>query len=517
MAQNNPFRAGPQQPAPMPPQHTQQQPPPTYPMPSQNAPAPPLAPGQPAGLPANLLDLVKNLPPEQLLAIVQAVQNGQLALPQAQAPQAAPQIVAAVPAPLPYPGAHATPAVINGVAHQHDVDMDREDGELEEGEETNAGNTCEFLRPPPSGPRTRQARTRADRRTPVQTSPTVSRAPNGQQNGRLEVSSAPNANGAGFDSNRLDAGAAARKFVLQMYEAGYTFEQLAKEIPNRNALARMWNTLSLPMPADSASAKMNGMAAVLPQAEALPDASAKQAPQGRLATQVDGAAPDVAGTQAASHAKPAARAPAKPTSSREEYLAKLQAAKNAKGKAPATLVQVSKFVERIAAVAPTITAHAPVPSIPQQRAITPAAQQSTAQPTPSKLDMKNELLRQKLEALKAAQAASKAAQAAQAAKAAQGPSIDLTGSSSPNSMKTASGPRPAQHPAAVSATPIANSNVAASSATFGARPNVLTAQPSAMQHPPPIQQPIQPPPPPMQTSFFSPPPPTPGRPYSALP
>ncbi|KAK3116985.1 Zinc finger C3H1 domain-containing protein [Teratosphaeriaceae sp. CCFEE 6253] len=526
MAQNNQFRAGPQQPAPMPPQHTHQQSPPTYPVPRQNAP-PPLATGQLAGLPANLLDLVKNLPPEQLLAIVQAVQNGQLALPQAQAQPAALPIAAAVPAPPPYPGAHAASVVMNGAVHQHDVDMDREDGELEEGEEPRAGNARDFLRLPPTGPRKRSLSPRArqgpvltGRRTSVHTSPKVGRAPNGQQTGRPEAPSAPNASGAGFGGIKLDAGAAARKFVLQMYEAGYTFEQLAKEIPNRNALARMWKTLSLPMPADSASAKMHGMAAVLSQAQALPGASVKQAPQARLATQVDVAAPDVAGTQAASQVKPAARAPAKPTSSREEYLAKLQAAKNAKGKAPATLSRVPKAAERIAAVVPTIAAHAPVPSNPHQHAITPAAPQSTAQPTPSKLDMKNELLRQKLEALKAAQAASKAAQtaqAAQAAKVARGPSIDLTGSSSPNIMERANGPRPAQHPAAVSAIPIANRNVAASSAIFGARPNVPFSQPSAMQHPPPIQQPIQPPPPPMRTSFFSPPPPTPGRPYSALP
>ncbi|TKA62978.1 hypothetical protein B0A55_12300, partial [Friedmanniomyces simplex] len=320
---------------------------------------------QNAALPAVPVDVLKGVPPEHVLAIIQALQSGQLTLPPV---PAAPQPIAAATAPATAgPSVAPTASTQQTGEEQEDVDMDKEDGELEEGEEPETAQEREFLRPPPTGPR--------------KASPDFPQV-------------SPDEDGFS-ESTERQAGAAARAFVLQMHNAGYTFEQLAQEIPNKKALTRMYKFLNLSLPTESAPPPVNGTATRPPQPLQL-DGGATHA-IAPVAAEVPSASP--------TRRLPPPR-PAGPPD-RAAYLAKLAAAKNPRARAPAAPLQAPETLEAPARAAAQNAPVQPQPiQQPVQQPATPSvAPRPTPQPSNGKSAIKTELVKQKLEALKAERAA----------------------------------------------------------------------------------------------------------------
>ncbi|TKA41724.1 hypothetical protein B0A54_08150 [Friedmanniomyces endolithicus] len=570
MSQDHPFLfvaggRGPLQPPPSYQPHASTQPPP--PPTGQNQ-APPVTAQQAqmaafqqnAALPAVPLDVLKGVPPEHVMAIIQALQSGQLTLPPTGPP---PTGTATAPA-------TALPAVAPTAPKQsigkrlQDVNIDKEDGELEEGEEPDTGPGREFLRPPPTGPRKaspnpreRQARAPAGRRASVQTSPKQNLAQTASQrlqNGKRGASPSsavrkPATNGTTRSRHSIDSGAAARAFVLQMHNAGYTFEQLAQEIPNKKALTRMYQSLKLPLSTEAAPPLGNATTTRGPQPLQLESVAsptialvAKETPSVTLST------PSASLSKRLPPPKPAG------PPDRAAYLAKLAAAKNPRAKATAAPPQASMDGDGLSLVAPKqppaqppaptqpapahqlppsatpAAAYKPadqpalVPEIPHP-APPPTAHKPATQPTAGKSAIKTELIKQKLEALKAERAAR--------ASAAQISSDGLKAANSSAKSITAAG-NLGHLLDSPSSTP--SNNIATTSAGPLIRPMGAANYPShakAAPMPSPVQpvRPIQPLPQtvpstaPVQPSYsaaahqtaYSPAPPTPGRSFSSLP
>ncbi|KAK1067326.1 hypothetical protein LTR74_006530 [Friedmanniomyces endolithicus] len=576
MSQDNPFLfaaggRGPLQPPPSYQPHAPTQPPPLSTGQDQ---IPPVAVQQAhvaafqqnAALPAVPLDVLKGVPPEHVMAIIQALQSGQLTLPPV---PTGPLPTGATTAPgtaLPLvaptaPMQPMQPMQPIGKGLQ-DVDMDKEDGELEEGEEPGAAPEREFLRPPPTGPRKaspnpreRQARAQAGRRASIQTSPKqilAQTASQRLQNGKRGVSPfpavrKPSTNGTTRSRHSIDSGVAARAFVLQMHNAGYTFEQLAQEIPNKKALTRMYKSLNLPLSTKAAP----------------PPATTTTAPQPLQVESV--ASPTIAlvakDTLSATLSTPSASLtkrlpPPKPAGppDRAAYLAKLAAAKNPRVKATAAPAQAPMDVEASAEVTaknppaqppalpqpvqdsqlppPTtpsaaqtsVTQPASVPDIPHPSAPSTAHKPAT-QLSSGKSAIKTELIKQKLEALKAERAAK--------ANAAQLSNDGLIASHPGATSMTAAGNLKQLLDSPIST---ASNYVATTSAGSRVIPIVAAVIPSqakSLPMPPPVQPVRTIPPPlqptnsaaPVQASYspaahqtaYSPAPPTPGRSFSSLP
>ncbi|KAK5685223.1 hypothetical protein LTS10_003300 [Elasticomyces elasticus] len=519
MAQNNSFVFGANgQFVHMPPQQ-----PPTQPLPPSNGqyasmPPPPqvqqaqqAAFQQNAALPAatpNLADLLAGIRPEQVAAIVALVQSGQLSLPQLSGltqPVAAP--APAVPS-QPVASLPQASNQVNGLAQQ-DVNMDKEDGELEDGEEAEAGpaKEREFLRPPPTGPRKRSPsprarqppRKKADRRAssprPTEARHDLQRTQNGNAHAAPALAARSNANG-------VDSGAAAKAFVLQMHNTGYTFEQLARELPNRKALARMYKAMNLPMQAENAMRPVNGNAAQPPQPLPLVNAAAQAQPSATSETR------SASLTKRVPPVKPAAPL------DRTAYLAKLAAAKNPKGKAAAVAPQAATPVQ----APPTLASQAAPAHIDltqqnppahvdltQSSPATPAlVTKSTEHSSASKSTIQTSLIRERLEKLKAEQAAkANATQNSNQGPASSSPAPKLL--SAADNLKQVLG-----IPATTAPSYTAPASINMASAPV---PTQTSAKPTFM--PPPALY-AQPPSTPSQSSY-PPAPPTPVRSFSGLP
>ncbi|KAK1092432.1 hypothetical protein LTR48_004357 [Friedmanniomyces endolithicus] len=564
MSQDNPFLfaaggRGPLQPPPSYQPHAPTQPPPP-PSIGQDQ-TPPVAVQQAqmsafqqnAALPAVPLDVLKGVPPEHVMAIIQALQSGQLTLPPVPTgpPPSGAATVPATALPLVAPTAPMQP-IRKGL---QDVDMDKEDGELEESEEPGAAPDREFLRPPPTGPRKaspnpreRQGRAQAGRRASVQTSPRASRADTDSQrlqNGKRGISPSgavrkPSTNGTTRSRHSIDSGAAARAFVLQMHNADYTFEQLAQEIPNKKALMRMYKSLNLPLSTEVIPPPATNTTAPQPlRLESVASSAialvTKDIPSATLST------PSASLTKRLPPPKPAG------PPDRAAYLAKLAAAKNPRVKATAAPAQAPMDVEASAKVAakkplaqpPTLpqpvqdsqlpppatpsaaqisaTQPASVPDIPQPSA-PPIAHKPATQLSSGKSAIKTELIKQKLEALKAERAAK--------ANAAQLSNDGLIASHPAATPMTAAG-----NPKQLLDSPISTaSNYVA---TTSAVPQVIPSQAKSLPMPPPVQ-PVRTIPSPLQSTnltasvqpsyspaahqtAYLPAPPTPGRSFSSLP
>ncbi|KAK0363169.1 hypothetical protein LTR02_012855 [Friedmanniomyces endolithicus] len=570
MSQENPFLfaaggRGPLQPPPSYQPHAPTQPPPPSTGQDQIPPgavqqAHVAAFQQNAALPAVPLDVLKGVPPEHVMAIIQALQSGQLTLPPVPTGPL-PTGAATAPGtalPLVAPTAPMQP-IGKGL---QDVDMDKEDGELEEGEEPGAAPEREFLRPPPTGPRKaspypreRQARAQAGRRASVQTSPRASRADTTSQrlqNGKCGVSPSgavrkPSTNGTMRSRHSIDSGAAARAFVLQMHNAGYTFEQLAQEIPNKKALTRMYKSLNLPLSTEAAPPPATTTTAPQPlqlESAASPAIAlvAKDAPSATLST------PSASLTKRLPPPKPAG------PPDRAEYLAKLAAAKNPRVKATAAPAQAPMDVEASAKVAAKSLPAQP-PALPQTiqdtqlppPATPSAAQTSATQPAPvpdilhpsapsaahkpatqlssGKSAIKTELIKQKLEALKAERAAK--------ANAAQLSNDGFIASHAVAASMTAAGnlKRLLDSPISTASSYVATTSAGPQVIPMAAA--VIPPQAKSLPMPPPVQPARRIPPllqptdsaAPVQPSYspaahqtaYLPAPPTPGRSFSSLP
>ncbi|KXT06820.1 hypothetical protein AC578_7256 [Pseudocercospora eumusae] len=339
------------------------------------------APQEPAALPAAFdMSALAGVTPEQFAMIARMIQQGLVPMPPPAVPPAPATSLSAPatnqPQPsadLPTPQDTSPPLQANG----QDEHMDKEEGELEEGEMEDAPKARDFLRTPPRGPRKRSRSplprgnaAPADRRASQQApalarpvlqrvaSPTVSaQASRSNGNGKAPiVNQPPNGNA---HQPAVGKHAAAKAFILEMHRNGYTFDQLSRELGDTKTLRRMYQQLALPLPSSSASpANQGGVAITQPRKTSMPIATKVPTPQNR-----------------------------------SEYLAKLQAAKNKKAEATAKSA-TPPAAPTAALVTETTTVD------PRLQPAKPAAPR-----TGGLTKDKNELLRQKLDKLKAEQAA----------------------------------------------------------------------------------------------------------------
>ncbi|KAK4544744.1 hypothetical protein LTR36_003993 [Oleoguttula mirabilis] len=459
---------------------------------------------QNALLPGMDMSALNGISPAQLALIGQLFQSGALNLPQVPiAPQPpAPTTAAAIVLPS---ATQAHSEEVTAPSYQEDVEMDKEDGELEEGEELDASREREFLRPPPTGPRKRSASPgdqygSADRRASFQ-DPRISENPAkarkvseqrsneqaGKQGASPSMSRRTTTNGQSNGRRMIDAGSAARKFVLQMHNAGYSFEQLAKEVPNHTALRSMYKALNLPLPPASAAPHVAQMDGTVPSPLQQPR------PNGTAASHTYSAA--VGDRKVSATSKPAPAKPALPAN-REEYLARLAKLKTkptASGVTPPT----PKPAEQPKPL-PTNAVTEPEP------AVLLTAPTPNSKPAAFKSTVKTDLLKERLAKLKAEQAAKMAAASS---------SSDAPAVSSPLARPAPTTASSIPQPAGVAAYNGLGAGLGESVAkSFSSTQLPATGLTTTV----PAQAPQQHIPTPLQTSFSSAPP-TPNRPASALP
>lgn len=253
-----PFGGGGQLPA-HPPSYLQQQNAQTPPMngtPSQQMPAsmPTLDPALQAMLQQGVLT------PTILAQIAQSLQNGSLPLPPVgfapphpNVPTIAPVTDTRTPAQL-QPVANAPD---NSHSTNGDVDMDHEDGEIEDGE-VDGGSTPQargFLRTPPKGPAfsRRGSHQFQHQARPVSRPGMTPRA----SSSTIPTPIMANGKAPGPPSSdvRPNKEAASKAFVLEMHKAGYTYDDLAREVKDHKMLRRLYLQLGLPIPPPSSSVK----------------------------------------------------------------------------------------------------------------------------------------------------------------------------------------------------------------------------------------------------------------------
>lgn len=331
--------------------------------------------------------------PEQFAAIVRLIQNGFVPgnLGAQTLPQAVPQAPAAIPPPANGVQQHALPA------QEKDADIDKEEGELEDGEDGEVGSNRAFLRPPPTGPRQRSTTPRAPiqgprgpqadravadggRRASLRSANTNKTSDHVLNGGVTKKAAMRTTNGSVNGTRSVGKATASKAFVLEMHREGYTFEQLAKEVPKPKPLQRMFNAMDLPLPA---GAPLPVQADVSHVTDHAPSVTARQQPLSK---------------------RPLPPKPAAPVD-RPAYLAKLQAAKN-------------KRPEPVAVTAKPVEPAAPTPPATQRNG---AVAPSPIPTTPAKRVIKTEVVKQRLEALRAEQAEKVKAKAQQAAAASSSP------------------------------------------------------------------------------------------------
>lgn len=137
--------------------------------------------------------------------------------------------------------------------------MDHEDGEIEDGE-VDGGSTPQargFLRTPPKGP----AFSRRGSHQFQHQAPPVSRPGMTPRASSSTIPTPIMANGKAPgppSSNvkpRPNKEAASKAFVLEMHNAGYTYDDLAREVKDHKMLRRLYLQLGLPIPPSSSSVK----------------------------------------------------------------------------------------------------------------------------------------------------------------------------------------------------------------------------------------------------------------------
>ncbi|KAM0712084.1 hypothetical protein Q7P37_011178 [Cladosporium fusiforme] len=381
MSHNSPFPYPSSNNAPHPPPHHTQPTPTNAMSPSNPAVPPPAAQAQQAAaflqnaqLGGLDLSVLQNISPEQFAVISQLIQAGLFPLPQAQNP-----VQPSVPAPAP---AGPQSAQQNGAAkpqEDNSMDLDKEEGEWEDGEVAPQAAPA-FLRPPPTGPRKRSGsvhRNGNDKRARRQPSPP--RQPKGYDRRRPverqpsdQVSSPPQSP----VRQRRAKHDAAKTFIQAVYNAGFTFDDLAREVGDAKMLKVIFKELNLNVPAAETRPAQQQTSAT-----AHAPAPAKAVAQNTIVTPgktTPGTSPVAQPTaKPAAKRTPVPKAPAPAPVDRSAYLARLQAAKNKKNEA-----------------SPSATAEPPVDQTPS-----PAPVQQ-----PRKATIQTDLIRKRLEALKAEQA-----------------------------------------------------------------------------------------------------------------
>lgn len=331
------------------------------------------------------MSALEGISPEQLAAIARLFQSGAL-----QMPPAAPVL------PTHGPPADTTPSAMLSsrvsIAPQlsaagKENNMDTEEGEVSEsGEEYNPAQAREFLRPPPTGPKNRSV-------SPRGVAPSTKRyklSPSERVDTSRPAQGAPHTPSQdGRTSNngrRPSKKEAAKLFVREMVQAGYTYEDLASAVGRPGSLAQMFQEINLPLRGWDI---VNGPARINDTA-APPTVPQNTPAQGNVNEDTAKAS-----TKRAVHPKPA-------PVDRSAYLAKLQAAKNKKADVPDT--------SNIDAERSILTSKPVTPTLNNSARPEPSSSEGGARVTPftaSRAASMTELARQKLEALKAKMAADK--------------------------------------------------------------------------------------------------------------
>lgn len=355
-----------------------------------------------------------NISAEQLMTIAQLLQSGQLTLPPP-APNASPTSTA-LPVSAPVPTSALPPAAASLALEGHDVDMDKEEGELEDDDvSSHAHGLASEARRSSLTDRTIEAQSGKVNGAQMP-APFTIQSQNGAKPSPGVVSrtlSVPET-GDGLPSIAVKA------FVLELHRVGYGFEDLAREVGNTPALRKLYKQIGLPFPPTSSAPATTTQKSV---AQRAPANGASKMPTTTVDAQRQTAAkPTVA-------AKTAPAANGKPD--RASYLAKLQAAKNKKAEpmvesptgkptqSPAVPVAVATQFSSPAVSIPTSQSAGKQSGMPQPvlAAVSqPVSATSTDSPRvaattrPGKVTVDTELVRQRLAKLQAERAAAHTAQ-----------------------------------------------------------------------------------------------------------
>jgi len=360
--------------------------------------------------------VLQGITPEQLAYIGQLYQAGQIPLPPALGPAHTPAVATQTP-----PATHQVGASFATRPQEEEAtDGDKEDGEWEEGELA-PQVVPDFLRPPPTGPRKRSGsfhlhtgQNGVDKRTKRQPSPP--RQPHSYDRRRPAPSSKQqpydttntqthvltrNQDGQSALPARSHARQravkhdAAKIFILAAYRAGYSFDDLSREVGDNRMLQILFKELGLNAPAEKVQPKQPEVMVASPTVRDQPTAVVANKPVSTAPKGSPLSTPPTVKPAVKSLAKPVIPPKAPATADRSAYLAKLQAAKNKKNE---DMLTSTKPVDTVAENK-TPAAQQPSPAV--------AATGTTAQPTaqqPAKAKVQTDLLRRRLEALKGEQA-----------------------------------------------------------------------------------------------------------------
>ncbi|OQN96393.1 hypothetical protein B0A48_17645 [Cryoendolithus antarcticus] len=364
--------------------------------------------------------LLQGISPEQLAVIGHLFQTGQLQLP----PQP-PQTL------VPTPSQDARPSTegVNGVrptsnGHVNGTAADKEEGEWDEDDMDISGQR-DFLHPPPTGPRKRSPAATDRRRRP------------GDGKNRVRKPSVTHASplvSARVSAHRQARRDAAKTFILAVHEAGFSFDDLAREVNDASLLGVLFHELGLGVApvrkkqADvpSSTRPVDQIApAPQPKASNLISASASQPADSTLPKADRNTLTKPAAAIAATSSLPKLAsaikktAPVKPAEAgdRSAYLARLHALKS-KAAAPASKASATDAAPSQSVASPTTEPPASVTAAKQTQSI-PAAMPTATRELPAspaigmnppimpaearpKTQINTELVKQRLAALKEA-------------------------------------------------------------------------------------------------------------------
>lgn len=413
---------------------------------------------QNAQLPGLDMSALAGVSPDQVALIARLLQSGALPLPPP--PSSASTAPTKASPTVPSPNAPAEPVSTK----QEDVELDKEDGEVEEAEAVSTSSSRAIDAPIiPKGPRNAFSpnSSRNGARGAQQHGATLSRRSS-------NIGNPLSRNPSGTETTVYRAKEKQSKdFVLAMHQAGYSYRQLAEMVDDPKPLRRLFKLLGLPVSSDHGLS--NGM---------LPPRGPSSQP--RSLNAVGALTRPAEAVQKNFVAKLPAQPKQAVTADRSAYLAKLQALKAGKAGPSTDLspMQVSTQ-SSVTTAASSSTAIAPTAAT----AASPTTLPVTS--TPTSKAVKTELARQRLEAFKAERAAKQQANATSEAMA----------------SNTASVP--------------ASAAQAASPGVLGAGLHAIASR--VDQQMSPVAKQVTDTPPAVAQSVFSPPMPTPSRSFSGLP
>ncbi|KAI4741310.1 hypothetical protein E4T50_08272 [Aureobasidium sp. EXF-12298] len=342
--------------------------------PSGYPPPPPLpsTAGQAMALPPELQAL--NITPQQMAALLTHLQAGTFPLPPPPPPPPPPQAYqsaapfAPVPFPLPVPTQTTVgQTVLAPTAVPSYMDIDREEGEV--------SDASQHINRAPSAPSSKKRKSRTSQlahRTTTQSSP----------------SSTPTKNNSDVSHGSIQQKReAVLPFIAALHQEGFTFDEFVREGFEENLLRQVYQDLQIPTVSPLVSS------AQPPVTEAV------------AAKVTDAATTPPSIVPPVKEAKPTVPVKQAPPMNRQDYLARLQAAKNKKAEAVPTKQPV---VSAKSATPPAVKNEVAPPPVVIPAESQPKPQEAQKTGTQSvaatnKQSQTTELIRKKMEALKATQ------------------------------------------------------------------------------------------------------------------